>query len=235
MVVGLVLYLNRLYRDARAQQTAERSGRRLAPLRWISAAVLGLFAIQLGAFAASNAFRSSPCSWLDLLRRLAGCQAALRAPDGVTQLSYASDGRVLATVDIQDQISLWSLPERRLLRTITHPDNSLSALALAPDSGIVAARSSNSALYLWRLSDGALLRSWKAHSRGIDHVAFSPDGTALASSGSFQDQTIRVWRVADGTQARRLPLMFADGLAFAPDSRTIVVGAYQDVYLWQYR
>lgn len=357
VVVGLILYLNRLYQDARDQQTAARSGRRLAPLRWISAAILGLLAIQLGAFAANNAFRSSPCSRLDLSRRLAGCQGALRVPDGVINLSYARDGRVLATTDIDGQISLWSLPDRTLLRKIETSSDYLYEIALAPDSGIVAGSSDNSLylwrtadgaplhilkghtgkvrgiafspdgnrvvaatqddirvwrvsdgallqtltqsegrnvalapdgvtllvggytrtiqiwdiaqgtllreidmpaemlnirlspdgtliassdkqgkLYLWRFSDGKLLRSWSTPSDKIDHVVFSPDGTALASSGSFQDETVRIWRVADGTQLRRLPLKFdADGLAFAPDNRTIVMGAFTDVYLWQYR
>ncbi|MFM2329973.1 MAG: hypothetical protein RLZZ494_2076, partial [Pseudomonadota bacterium] len=55
-------------------------------------------------------------------------------------------------------------------------------------------------LRLWDCTSGACLATWSGHQGWVSACAFSPDGEHVISTS--QDGTLRLWRVADGTQER---------------------------------
>ena len=72
------------------------------------------------------------------------------------------------------------------------------------------------------------------HPAPVYSVAFSPDGQILAS-GSY-DNTVRLWRVSDGTLLRILVghTNLVLSVAFSPDGQTLASGSWdRTVRLWK--
>ena len=78
------------------------------------------------------------------------------------------------------------------------------------------------------------VRSIMAHSNRVTSVAFSPNGQIIASGAD--DNTVRLWQVADGTRLRTLygHTDFVYGVAFSPDGETLASGSEdKTVRLWR--
>ena len=79
------------------------------------------------------------------------------------------------------------------------------------------------------------MRTLTGHQRDVVSVAFSPDGKTLAS-GSW-DNTIKLWKVEDGTLIHTLTGHLADvvtSVAFSPDGKTLASGDdTSSIKLWK--
>lgn len=97
---------------------------------------------------------------------------------------------------------------------------------------------------LWRISGWALLHTLEGHTSWVRNLAFSPDGALLASEAgtilaaeTYADNTIRLWRVSDGTPLLTLktPGLGASSVAFAPGGTVLAAGIENEVWLWGVR
>jgi WD40 repeat protein len=89
------------------------------------------------------------------------------------------------------------------------------SLAFSPDGALLAAgtEAKRPNVHLWRVSDGAFIRDLDGVGETTYGVAFSPDGTLLATAGGYaQDgaldglpEIVKIWNVADGSVAARIP------------------------------
>ena len=114
---------------------------------------------------------------------------------------------LLVTGGLDNTVSIWSLPELRLVRVLRPPIGSggeglVGAVALTPDGKIAAvggwpaAESGQYAIDLFDVATGRLVRQFKADEPVVS-LAFSVDGLELAAG--LSKTGVRVWRVADGT------------------------------------
>ncbi|KOR27838.1 hypothetical protein TI04_12430 [Achromatium sp. WMS2] len=71
-----------------------------------------------------------------------------------------------------------------------------------------------------------VLRTLTAHTNWVRSVAFSPDGASLASASD--DNSIKLWRVADGELLRTLTDHYTNAMnsvAFSPDGASLASGS----------
>jgi len=93
-----------------------------------------------------------------------------------------------------------------------------------------------------RLPVAPYVRTLEGHKKAVNSVAFSPDGTIIASGAGggllwSNDNTVRLWRVSDGTLIRTLEghNKQVNSVAFSPDGVVLASGSLdKTVRLWQF-
>jgi hypothetical protein len=140
----------------------------------------------------------------------------------VRRLSFAPDGKTLASVSDRKQISFWDPTTGKRKLSFT-PPQSPQYVEFTPDgNSVVTDGYERWGLGVWDAATGKLRYSFGGHPDvGLLH-ALSPDGRLLASSGN--DHTIVVRELASGSVRRRLKghVALITGLTFGPGSRLLV-------------
>jgi len=139
------------------------------------------------------------------LRRFRG------AKEKWTRLAFASDGKVLASVNVAgDLIQLWDAATGEALRAFKVVPGWERTLAFSPDGKILAAASHDDKIVrLWDVRSGEAVREIAVKS-GTSALAFSPDGKILATGNSRQEgkiltpSVIHLWDVSTGRELRQL-------------------------------
>jgi WD40 repeat protein len=102
----------------------------------------------------------------------------------------------------------------------------VNCLAFSPDGRLLATGGHDHSIRLWQACTGRPAGTLSGHEGYVYGVAFSPDGMLLASSS--YDGSVRVWDVAGLRQKARWrheEVSIWQGLAFAPDGRTVAVAS----------
>lgn len=116
------------------------------------------------------------------------------------------------------------------VRGVFSPDGSLVAVADDPNLGPYS-------ISLLDATTGVLRRRWTAHTAKISSLRFSPTGDMLASGSG--DQTVKLWRVSDGTLVRTLGginghTSAVHDVTFAPDGQTLASSGFESaVLVWR--
>ena len=112
----------------------------------------------------------------------------------------------------------------------------LDNIAFSPDNTLLAVPSAIG-IWIYNAQTGEALKLLTGHTDVISCLAFSPDGQSLATSGGYDDNTVRLWDVQTG--AHRMTLTGhtrrVNSVAFSPDGRTLAsAGNSKDstVRLW---
>ncbi len=143
---------------------------------------------------------------------------ALPAQRGVNGFVFSPDGRVLATDNTDQTITLWELAsgkERLQLgkpaagarpgatSVVVMPGGMIggfggaaasTGLAFAPDGSTLVARGPNKTVQVWDAVTGKEVGQFKGHDGDVVTVAFAPDGKSVASGSN--DTTVLLWDVA---------------------------------------
>ena len=144
-------------------------------------------------------------------------------------VAFSSDSEMLAMVGF-DAVHLWRTADWSPFRTVGQQANRgvVQGLALSPDDRSVAfiTGNANQVVQVWGTQDTAR-KSLEGHTSWITSVAVSPDGQMLASGGSHQDPTVRLWRASDGAPRRALKghTSSVTSIAFSPDGQLLAAGA----------
>jgi WD40 repeat protein len=154
--------------------------------------------------------------------------------DAVYGLSFAPDGKSLATADIDGVIRLWDVASGTSLCTFKGHEGELRATAIHPKGDLLATAGQDRIIRLWALPSCAPAGALEGHERRVFDLEFSPDGRWLLSTA--EDDTARLWRVEDRTTA--VTLRGHTGAvsrgAFSPDSLRVATAGWDGtVWLWQ--
>jgi nitrous oxidase accessory protein NosD/sugar lactone lactonase YvrE len=117
-----------------------------------------------------------------------------------------------------------------------------NAVAITPDGKILATASMDRTVKLWDLTTGEELHTLQGHTQPVLALAFSSDGKILATGsgatieGSGENgNEIKLWEVHAGKEQQSFHghQGSIDGLAFAPDNKTLYSGSYDHtVKVW---
>lgn len=143
---------------------------------------------------------------------------------GTTAVDLAPHAARVASGGRDSRVRLWSTATGGLQETLLQP-GTVQRLAYSPDGALLAV-AVGSDVRVYSTSDLTLLRTLPdtAH---VAALAWSPDrklATALEAIGD----NARIWDVVAGTVLRTLPgdpVSFLQGVAFAPDGRTLATSS----------
>ena len=142
--------------------------------------------------------------------------------DSVESVTFAPDGKTLASANRDKTIRIWDTATGACLHTLQEHGDRVNSVAFAPDGKTIASASRDKTIRIWDTGKGTCLRILQGHTfLGVNSVAFSPDGTTLASASD--DKTICLWDTDKGTCLRTLTghTNYVKSVTFTPDGKTI--------------
>lgn len=149
-------------------------------------------------------------------------------PDG-NCLAFSPDGKMLASGG-EAEVRLWNVVTGKRIATL-HDESCVCSIAYSQDGKTLAV--GGVTVRLWDSATGKVLAVLlPADMDTVTSVAISPDGKSIAAGGWVG--TLRLWDVA--TRKERMTISLEDnciyGLAFSPDSKTVVAGSGGWFKLW---
>jgi WD40 repeat protein len=117
--------------------------------------------------------------------------AAILFSSDVRSVCFSPDGKILVSTS-GNSIILWSLPEGKLLRTLSEHADVVYSVSLSPDGKILASGSTDRTIKLWSMPDGKIQKTMEGHTDTVCSVCFHPKDNMLASGSS--DKTIKLWQ-----------------------------------------
>ncbi|KAJ4751346.1 hypothetical protein LUZ62_085751 [Rhynchospora pubera] len=113
--------------------------------------------------------------------------------------SFSKDANYLATSSWTGCINIWSMPNVKLVSTISAHNERATDVACSPTEMklLVASASADRTAKLWD-NNGNLLTTFKGHLDRLGRIAFHPSGKYLGTA-SF-DKTWRLWDVSTGKE-----------------------------------
>ena len=151
----------------------------------------------------------------------------------ILSVTFSPNGQLLATGDSNGEIRLWSIAERKLLKTYREHAGWIFALAFSPDGTILASGSSDRSVKLWDIDTDLCFKTLSEHNQRVRCVEFHPQGKILASSSS--DNTIKLWDLATGKCLQTLAehSSYVWSLAFSEDGKMLASGSEdRTIKLW---
>lgn len=161
--------------------------------------------------------------------------------DGVADLAFSPNGKLLAGADSDQTVWLWDASDPRRLKVLGRLPvgaSAATAAAFAPGGSLLATGAADGTVRLWDLgqpSHAVMLGGIASSGSGVTGLAFdSADGggTLAVAQGS----TVTLWNVADPRKSLSLGTIPAGGttsaVEFAPSGRQLALVGGGTVELW---
>jgi len=151
-------------------------------------------------------------------------------------VAISGNGKLLATVSWDQQLSLWSLDSREPLQRV-ETKLKWRCVAFSPAGPVLAAGAATNKFALWdlRTGKGEVLTVPKVHPESdVSEISFSPDGEFILTGHG--DSSISVWTVREKKLLRNFYVQDAGTttVAFSPDGKVFATGhTNKHIYIWE--
>ncbi len=163
-------------------------------------------------------------------------------PEAINALAFSPNGSTLASATT-DQIWLWDIDTKQVIRILEGHTWYVSALAFSTDGETIASAGWDWTLRLWEADTGKLRKTFGKHTSGVDTVAFSPDGRTVASASwglirlwNTEGVPLRLWYARTGEHLENF-IYHIDNVrtvVFSPDGKYLASGGYDSkLRLWE--
>lgn len=164
----------------------------------------------------------------------------------LTCLAFSPDGLWLASGGSDHKVAVWDLARGQVVRTLAGHDAPVTDVAYVSEGSQIVSASRDRTLRFWDATSGKALRVLRDVGL-LDEVAVSPDGRQVVGAGGAigfdlggrraqeTESTLRVWDVASGGEALKLPVQEQpiQCVAYRPDGRQFAVGEHRGpLALW---
>jgi GTPase SAR1 family protein len=112
--------------------------------------------------------------------------------DVVLRLTWAPDGKTLASTSVDRTIRLWDSKTGKLEKVLSGHHEGVNEVAWGPDQKWLASASFDRSIRIWDLALAQTVKQLHGHDDDVSSIALSTDGRMLASASA--DRTIRLWR-----------------------------------------
>ncbi len=146
---------------------------------------------------------------------------------------FTPDGRVLATLSVDNQVRLWNITDGTLLRKLGNSSRTTAhGMAFTADGSILMIGLWHT-IQWWRIEDGMLLQTLEIGT-DMQNIAFSPDRAILATG--FSGGALELWDINKDLLLHKLKghTYSVTSVAFSPDGKVLASGsADETVRLWR--
>jgi hypothetical protein len=160
-----------------------------------------------------------------------------RTADGATRyaaksVAFSPDGETLFAGLHVGTVTQWLVRDGSIVRTFGGA-SPVDVVAISRDGRKLASGSNDLRVRIYDRDHPKSTHKMEGHSATITGLYFTPDGILLASGSA--DQTVRLWRVADGLPVRLLHCVSpVRGVAISSDGATLAAGLEDySVCLWR--
>lgn len=165
---------------------------------------------------------------------------AIKGNPSEVLLVFSPDGSTIASLEswsywdkTPKSITLWSVQNGEVVKSINSAGSEVSSIAFSPDGKTLVSGGLDESVKIWSLATGRLVKSFDGHYSSVFSVTFSPDGKTIASGGF--DETVRIWDVKTGREIRSLEGHndSITSISFSSDGKSLVTGSEDDtVKIW---
>jgi WD40 repeat protein/serine/threonine protein kinase len=140
-----------------------------------------------------------------------------------TDISWSSDGSLVATSFSDGSITIWDPGSGDQITTLAPGDGVSYAIDFSPNGTRLAAGFTDGTVRLWDLVGASATEVFDlpGQSEGVTDLTFSSDGTRLASASTNE---VKVWDVTPRGGDEWLSVTGSGGFAFSPDGQRFAIG-----------
>ena len=156
--------------------------------------------------------------------------------NGVTELAFSRDGKLLASAGEGNVVTLWDVETGEEYSRLTDFRWPVQCVAFSPDGTLLVTGGGSldgrpdgqGEIKVWDVANRSLVTTLDGHTSAVLAVAFSPDGVNLAT-GSL-DETIRLWDLKSRRQRLTLGGLShcVQALAFSRNGRLLAWSGRND-------